>query len=116
MNLNSLLTDNQVLSEIGHRLARLRLEKNMTQNELAQEAGVGLRTVQRLEKGAVATQMSGFIRICKVLGLIERFDLLIPEPTVSPIALLKQKGKQRQRASGAQAVAEAPGEWKWGDE
>ena len=116
MEINILLTDDQILSEIGIRLARLRLDQNKTQKDLAEEAGVGLRTVQRLDSGAVATQLSVFIRVCKVLGVIGRLDLFLPEPEVSPMALLKQKGKQRKRASGIQQVGEKPDKWKWGDE
>ena len=116
MNIESLMTDSQILTEIGQRLARKRLDLNMTQKDLAEEAGVGLRTVQRLEAGAVGTQLSVFIRVCKVLDLIDQLDRFIPESTVSPMALLKQKGKERMRASGAHTIVESPGEWKWGDE
>lgn len=116
MKIDKLTTDSRILTEIGQRLARTRLGLDMTQKDLAEEAGVGLRTVQRLEAGAVATQLSVFIRVCKVLGLADQLDRFIPEPPVSPIALLKQRGKERKRASGIQAVAESPGEWKWGDE
>lgn len=116
MEIDNLTTDQQILKEIGHRLSQIRLGKNVTQKDLAEEAGVGLRTVQRLENGGVATRLSVVIRICKALGIIDRLDLFLPEPSISPIALLKHQGKQRKRASGSQAVAENPGEWKWGDD
>lgn len=54
---------------IGGRLTRIRLERNLTQVQLAVEAGIAKSTVQRLEAGAVATQLSGLIRVCRVLGL-----------------------------------------------
>jgi len=71
--------------------------------------------VQRLEAGAVATQLSGFIRVCRVLDVIERFDLLIPEPMPSPVAQLKLAGRKRQRAS-SRAVKPSAKKWQWGDE
>ncbi len=74
---------------MGERLAKIRLDRNLTQAQLATQAGVSKRTVERLEAGAVATQLSGFIRVCRVLDLIERFDLLVPEPVPSPVAQLK---------------------------
>ena len=116
MQIDDQLTDESILLELGGRLARLRLEKNLTQSELARQAGIGVRTVQRLETGAAAIQLSGFLRVCRTLGLVRRFDLLIPEPVASPILQLKQKGKTRRRAARTPAVPGEPKPWKWGDE
>ncbi len=98
-------TDEAILEELGKRLAAARLERNLTQFDLAEQAGVSKSTVQRLELGAAATQLSGFIRVCRVLGLVEHLDAFIPEPAVSPMAQLKQQGRKRQRASGKKAAA-----------
>jgi len=115
MKIDNKMTDAVILSELGGRFARLRLEKNITQGELARQAGVGLRTVQRLESGAVATQLSGFLRVCRALELVERLELLIPEPATSPIAQIKRQGKKRQRASGRTDAADVPKKWTWGE-
>jgi transcriptional regulator with XRE-family HTH domain len=109
-------TDEAVLGELGTRLAKARLERNLTQAQLAAQAGLSKNTVQRLESGSVATQLSGFIRVCRVLDLVERFDLLVPEPVPSPVEQLKLRGRRRQRAS-ARRKAKAPSKkWQWGDE
>jgi transcriptional regulator with XRE-family HTH domain len=126
--------DAEVLEVLGERLHRTRLERDMTQAQLADLAGVGKRTVERLEAGSVGTQLSVLVRVCRVLGLLERVDLFIPEPAPSPIEQLKLHGKRRKRASGKRRgydaadggtglrVAEPdpepkPGrKWKWGDE
>jgi transcriptional regulator with XRE-family HTH domain len=115
MKIAPILTDEALLKLIGERLARLRLAKNLTQGHLAEQAGLGLRTVQRLELGAAATQLSGFVRVCRVLGLVERFEALIPEAVASPMAQLKQQGRRRQRATGKKAAAGAPKKWTWGE-
>ena len=116
MNDLNQMTDEQLLVEIGNRLARMRLEKNLTQAELARQAGVGLATLQRLESGAVGTQLSGFLRVGRALGLLERLEAFIPEPQESPMALLKQQGKKRKRASGNPPETGDSGPWTWGDE
>jgi transcriptional regulator with XRE-family HTH domain len=108
-------TDAVVLTEIGRRLARVRLEKNLTQVQLAEQAGVSKSTVQRMESGDVSPQMSGFIRVCRVLDLIERLDLLLPEPVPSPVAQLKLRGRQRQRASTAKHAKPPAKKWQWGN-
>ncbi|MFZ1538284.1 MAG: helix-turn-helix transcriptional regulator [Chromatiaceae bacterium] len=113
MKIDEKMTDDVLLKLIGERLAGLRLARNLTQQQLAEQAGLGLRTVQRLESGAAATQLSGFVRVCRVLGLVEQLDTFIPEPTVSPMAQLKLQGRQRQRATGRKAVTGKPKQWTW---
>lgn len=115
MKLSPNITDGALLKLLGERLARLRLTKNLTQVQLAEQAGLGVRTVQRLELGAAATQLSGFVRVCRVLGLVERFEALVPEEAASPMAQLKQQGRTRQRATGKKAPAGAPKTWTWGE-
>jgi transcriptional regulator with XRE-family HTH domain len=109
-------TAQSYLVNLGGRLAKLRLDQNLTQGELAKRAGVSKRTVERLESGAAATQLSGFIRVCRALNLLERFDTLIPESPPSPIAQVKLRGKQRRRASSAKTVKSPSKKWVWGDE
>ena len=101
MRITSELSDKSVLHELGERLANARLANNLTQAALAEQAGVSKRTVERLESGEVATQLSGFLRVCRVLGLMERFDLLVPESTPSPmeqLALLHTRLRLAARA------------------
>ncbi len=115
MKIASTTTDDAFLQRIGERLARLRLAKNLTQAQVAEQAGLGVRTVQRLEMGSAATQLSGFARVCRVLGLAERFDAFLPEEVASPMALLKQQGRKRQRATGRKAAAGTAKPWTWGE-
>jgi transcriptional regulator with XRE-family HTH domain len=115
MRIESKLTDDVILRELGQRLTGVRLERNLTQAALAEQAGISKRTVERLESGEVATQLSGFVRVCRILGLMERFDALIPESANSPIAQLKLQGKKRKRASGRRAAVGAAKTWTWGE-
>ena len=115
MKIDSKLTDPVLLALIGERLADLRLARNLTQQQLAEQAGLGLRTVQRLEQGLAATQLSGFVRVCRVLGLVERFEQLLPEPPASPMAQLKLQTRKRQRARVKRAASPRPKTWTWGE-
>jgi len=116
MKISEELTDSAVLEELGMRLAGARLGRNLTQAELAEQAGVSKRTVERLESGAVATHLSGFLRVCRVLGLLEHFESLVPEAATSPMEQLKQQRGKRQRATGKRGSVVKPGKWTWGDE
>lgn len=115
MKITTTLSDEAILHELGGRLAAARLVRNLTQAALAQEAGVAKRTVERLESGQVATQLSGFVRVCRALGLLEGLDALVPEGAASPIAQLRLRGRQRQRATGRKASPAAAKKWTWGD-
>lgn len=115
MKIEPQLTDEAVLQELGGRLTQSRIERNLTQAALAEQAGVSKRTVERLESGEVATQLSGFLRVCRVLGLLERFEMLLPEPTPGPMAQLQQQGRKRQRATGKRTNAGEPKKWTWGE-
>ncbi|MEI6651698.1 MAG: helix-turn-helix domain-containing protein [Chlorobiaceae bacterium] len=108
------MTNEAILAELGKRFAQHRLELQLTQGLLAEQAGVSKRTVERVEAGAT-TQISSMIRILRVLGLMDRLETLVPEAEPRPMDLLKLKGKMRKRASGKKKPTdEIP--WKWGDE
>lgn len=123
MRIDARLTDDAVLAELGERLRRTRLERNLSQVELADEAGVERKVVQRLEAGEPVGAVS-LVRVLRALDLLDALDRLVPEPAPSPVDLLKLQGRQRQRASGSRrARAPRPGAadgrdrpWRWGDE
>lgn len=111
MQLTTDPADTVILGELGLRLAAARLERNLTQAELAAEAGVAKRTVERLEAGE-SSQLANLVRVVRALGLAANFDLLVPETPPSPIAELKLRGRQRERAS-RRAKRGTPGPWRW---
>lgn len=115
--------DSAALRSVGERLAAWRLARNLTQEQLALEAGVGLRTIQRLEAGAAAAHLSAFIRVCSALGLLTNIDALIAAPPPSPIAQLERQGKQRKRATRGSpkramraSTKPAARRWAWADD
>jgi transcriptional regulator with XRE-family HTH domain len=105
MKLTKLISDDVVLGEIGQRIARIRVNSQLTQADLAKQAGVSKRTVERFEGGQSA-QMSSVIRIFRVLDLLPNVDRMIPEPGIRPMELVKLKGKVRKRASSPRARGE----------
>jgi len=114
MKFTSLLTDDAVLLELGLRLHRARLERGLTQADLAERAGLSKRTIERIEDGA-STQMSSLVRVLRALELVGGLELLVPKAGPGPMELLRRKGKSRQRAS-KRRDQEPDGAWTWGDE
>lgn len=107
------MSDKAILHELGLRISRYRLNKNMIQGVLAAEAGVSTATIQRAESGT-SIQALKLIRILRALNLIENVESLVPERVVSPLQQLKMKGKIRHRASSPQEV-DRESDWSWGD-
>ena|SRR4029077_12086964 len=119
MSLTAQQTDTAILQELGARLTRRRIGANYTQAELAQEAGVSKRTLERIEAGR-SVDFTMLIRVLRALKLMEGLDGVVPAQPQSPIALLKARGRERKRAghprrrkAGQPAAAEPAGPWKW---
>jgi len=114
MKLTNDTTDRATLTELGARLARLRLDLNRTQAELARDAGVSKRTLERIEGGS-SVQLSNLIRVLRALRLLERLDVVVPEAKTTPMERIRSKSQRRQRASSRSDDASS-GPWEWGDE
>lgn len=108
------LSPDAVLVELGQRAARRRLDLALTQAEVARDAGLGKRTIERIEAGG-DTQLSSFVRLLRVLELMDGVEGLVPETGPRPMEMLKQQGKERQRARSKGASKAGEG-WRWGDE
>jgi transcriptional regulator with XRE-family HTH domain len=118
MNLEELMTDSAVLAELGRRLAQHRLARNWTQAELANLAGLGQATVQRVERGE-SVQMTSMIKLLRTLGLLGGLDAAVPASIMLPIAQLeREQHKTRRRASGRRGPTIESGDtqWTWGDQ
>lgn len=115
MKIVNVLTDEAILVEIGERLVRRRLELNLTQAALAKEAGVGKRTLERVEAGATA-QLTTIIRLFRVLDLLPKLDQMLPESKPTPIEVMTRKGKVRKRASSSGRAPKTEASWTWGDD
>jgi len=115
MKISAAATDEALLQALGERLGRLRIERSLTQAALAAKAGVSKRTIERLESGEAAAQLSGFLRVCRALGILDRLELLLPAPTPGPMEQLRRQGQPRQRVRARPAAATATKRWTWGE-
>ena len=119
MKLTSNLTDAAILQELGARLERRRIDANLTQAQLAEEAGISKRTLERIEAGR-STDCVMLVRVLRALKLIEALENLVSDRPQSPITLLRQKGRERKRVRRAgshsdRGTAASSVPWKWGE-
>lgn len=101
------LSDKAVLSLVGERIQRERLNRNLSQVELAERAGVAARTLRYLEAGGQTT-VETLVRILRALGKMDALDSFLPKPGLSPLQLAKLKGRERKRAGGRRKKTIAP--------
>ena len=92
------LSNGAIIQEIGKRVKEIRLDKNLTQQELAKMSGISLFTVAQIERGKPVS-LAMLVPVMRELRLIDNLELLLPQREISPIELLKAKGKVPKRAS-----------------
>ena len=101
-------------AEIGSRVARLRLSQNITQAMLAQEAGIAVRTLRRLESGQPST-LDTFLRVALALNLDETILSVLPAGHIRPIERVSKIRAERRRARPKPHPNNQSINWVWGD-
>jgi len=85
----------ELIDALGSQLRQLRLSTGLTQATLADKAGISPRALRDLEAGR-GSSLHTLVRVLKALGADHAIDTLVPEPGISPMALLtRPKGRQR---------------------
>ncbi|MEJ2444255.1 MAG: helix-turn-helix transcriptional regulator [Exilibacterium sp.] len=104
------MTNSAVAEEIGRRIEQLRLERNITQDDLADAIGVTRKTYAKIEKGQC--KLETLVAALRALGQVNQLEQLVPDTVFSPLELLKREGKKRQRARPEKADIK-PSEIGW---
>jgi putative transcriptional regulator len=115
MKFNNFNND-EAIAELGRRLARARLNRNISQQTLADEAGITRKTLSSVENGS-NFDVSTLVRLLRELELLDNLEMLVPSDQPSPMALARFSGKTRRRAGSSRGTRS--GEtvaFKWGDD
>ena len=95
------LKDAAVVTQLGKELRRIRLERNLSQAEVAQRAGLDRTTVVKLEAGRAATLLT-VLQVLRAMDRLELLDAFHQEPQPTPYMLVEAQAKylkkQRKRA------------------
>ena len=99
----SVASGKQIEIALCSRLEKIRLSRNITQSQLAGEAGVSVKTIYRMEKGE-GISLDTFIRILTALGIQQNLEILLPDTSVRPIDRIKNENNDRKRARPRQST------------
>ena len=92
------MTNHSIVDIICKSIKQLRLNKNISQEELSKLSGVNRITISRLENGQAINLMTmiQLLRALEQLELLSEFNVL---PEISPIKIMEQQIKWRKKAS-----------------
>ena len=110
----TLATSKQIEIDLCKRIEDIRLYRNITQQMLADEAGLSLRTIIRLEAGK-GVSLDTFIRVLIALNLQSRLEDLLPDQEIRPMERIEQNTIERKRARPRKEErTDTP--WSWSDD
>jgi transcriptional regulator with XRE-family HTH domain len=90
-------TGGEILVELGDRLRRYRLQQNLTVAAVAERTGLNRNTVLNAEAGR-NPRLDTVVRLLRAYGRLEAVEAFLPEPPVSPLQVIRDKGRPRRRA------------------
>ena len=104
------MSDGAIIATIDEYINEQRLQKNISQEKLAKNAGVNRSTVSQIENGEAITLLS-LIQILRILNLLHLFDVFVTHQQISPIELAKLDKQKRQRVSSKKDKEQPESDW-----
>ena len=104
--MNEILTPEDLESTLAENIKTLRLQKNLTRDSLAAQAGVSLSALRHLESGSGAN-LTTLIRVARALGKQDWLLGLAPKITINPLHMasshrLRQRARPKKKEHGGQ--------------
>jgi transcriptional regulator with XRE-family HTH domain len=94
--MNVISSPEELALAVGENIKTLRLQKNLTQHSLAEQAGVSMTALRHLESGQGANLFT-LIRIVRALDKQEWLQALAPRVTINPLHMTSSHTRQRAR-------------------
>lgn len=98
-----------IIRELCLRLEAIRLSQNISQADLAEEAGVSRSTLVRIARGKPVS-LDSFVRVMQALKLSDHLAAMLPEPSIRPVDRVRHEGSERRRASRKRSTSS---NWAW---
>jgi transcriptional regulator with XRE-family HTH domain len=95
-------TPAELAALLGTSIRKLRIDRNLKQNELAAQAGISVHSLQNLESGKGATVRT-LVTVMRALGREEWLKTLAPIPTINPLNMPKGAAARKRVRKASRA-------------
>ena len=92
------MSDSSIVNEICNDIKQIRLNQNMSQQELANRSGLNRVTISRMESGRAVSLLT-LVQTLRALGKLDILNAFNQEPEISPLKLFEIQEKYRKKAS-----------------
>lgn len=90
------MTNEALLQYVGKQMQQMRINAQLSQQQLAERAGVSRSTVTQVENGR-GMKMESVVALLRVLNKLEILNNFETQALVSPLMIAKQAGKTIKR-------------------
>ena len=90
------MTNEALLQYVGKQMQQMRINARLSQQQLAERAGVSRSTVTQVENGK-GMKMESIVAMLRVLNKLEVLNNFETQALVSPLLIAKQEGKTPKR-------------------
>ncbi|MFY0683991.1 MAG: helix-turn-helix transcriptional regulator [Balneola sp.] len=100
-------SDTAIIEALGAFIRHHRLQQNITQADLAEQANINRSTLSEFERGT-RVNMITFVQLLRALDLLHVLGAFSIQQQISPLELAKKEiqSPQRQRASKSANITE----------
>jgi len=91
------LSDDAIITKIGNFVKKERLNQNITQQKLADNAGINRTTLSELESGRRCNLIT-LIQVLRILNMLQLLDVFDYKKPVSPMLLAEMDAKYQIKA------------------
>ena len=90
------MTNEALLQYVGKQMRQMRMNVRLSQQQLAERAGVSRSTITQVENGK-GMKMESVVAILRVLNKLEILNSFETHAPISPLLIAKKEGKTPQR-------------------
>jgi len=91
------MADPEIVKEICQAVKQMRINNNITQQQIADVSGLDRTTISRMESGR-AVNLLTLVQVLRALDKLDILNVFSVEQAISPIKLLKEEERKRKRA------------------
>ena len=108
-----------MLADIGDALRQVRLQRNLSQKEVAERSGISRFCLSRIENGIGGVNFDSVLAVWRQLGILPSLTLMLPEPTIPLHDLVKEESRKRKslpKRVRDRKEKKTSRTWTWGED